>query len=142
MSELGRTVKEWIGKTPDSAIPERVQLRVLLRHDRKCFLTGRVIRPGDAWECDHKRALSLGGEHRESNLVPVLVEPHKVKTKADRKMKAKADAQTKSAYGITKPKQKIRSRNDLKGPARRGRIELPNTLPPPPLMRASMETSE
>ena len=46
--------------------------------------------PGrDKWECDHVIALINGGEHRESNLAPALIEPHKQKTKADDALKKK-----------------------------------------------------
>lgn len=74
---MPRTTKEWIGKTPDTPVPARVRLRVLLRFDRRCDPTfgaggcGRTIRPGDAWTCDHAIALINGGENRENNLHPL-----------------------------------------------------------------------
>lgn len=135
MSELGRTVKEWVGKTPDTPAPPRVRLRRLLFYDRKDYLTGQDIRPGDAFELDHIVALANGGENRESNLAPVLVANHKKKTAADRKQKKKTDDTIKANYGIGQSTRKIQSRNDLRTRQKRSRIELPNTLPPPPLMR-------
>ena len=44
-----RSVAEWIGKTDNAKAPNRVRLRVFLRYDGKCWLTGRKIRPGDKW---------------------------------------------------------------------------------------------
>ena len=47
-----RTVEEWIGKTPDTKIPQRVRLRVFERFGGVCQLTNRKIQPGDDWEID------------------------------------------------------------------------------------------
>lgn len=60
--------------------------------------------PGEKWELEHILALALGGEHRESNMAPALVAPHKVKTKADRRMKAKNDRVRKRHLGVKKPR--------------------------------------
>lgn len=98
-----RSVDEWIGKTDDTPVPPRVRARVFIRHDGKCHLSGRKIRPGEKWELEHIQALSLGGEHRESNMAPALVAAHKVKTKADRRAKAKNDRVRKRHLGIRKP---------------------------------------
>lgn len=100
----GRTVPEWRGKNPDSAIPPRVRLRVFEAHGGVCALTGQKIRPGDEWDLDHKTALANGGEHRETNLHPVLRTAHREKTKADVALKAKADRVRKKHLGIAKPK--------------------------------------
>ena len=99
-----RSVAEWIGKNDDSRVPSRVSARVFLRHDGICHISGRKIRPGEKWELEHIVALCNGGEHRESNLAPALVEPHKVKTKADRRVKAKNDRVRKRHLGIKKPR--------------------------------------
>lgn len=98
-----RAVEEWIGKTDDTPIPARVRLRVFERYGGACYLTGRIIRPGDRWDIEHIKALSLGGEHRESNMAPALVEPHKIKTAQDRRVKAKTDRIRKKHLGIRKP---------------------------------------
>jgi len=95
-----RTVKEWIGKTDDSQPTPVVRLRILLANDRKCYLSGRTIRPGEEWHLEHIKPLWAGGENRESNLRPALVDPHKEKTKREAAEKAKADAMAKAAYGI------------------------------------------
>ena len=41
----GRSVPEWIGKTPDSAIPNAVKLRIWFREGGRCHVTGAIIRP-------------------------------------------------------------------------------------------------
>lgn len=87
----GRSVAEWIGRTPDSKVPPHVRVRIFDAHDGRCHITGRKIRAGEAWELEHRKALRDGGENRESNLAPALVEPHKGKTRAERKRGAKAD---------------------------------------------------
>jgi 5-methylcytosine-specific restriction protein A len=84
-----RTVPEWRGSTPDTPAPARVRLRVFEAHGGRCYLTGRKIMPGDAWELDHKVALINGGENVESNLAPALKAAHREKTNADVAEKAK-----------------------------------------------------
>lgn len=106
---MARTVAEWVGKTPDSKVPDRVRLRIFKAYEGRCYLSGRPIRPGEAWELEHKVALILGGEHRESNLAPALSEFHKPKTAAEMKIKAKTDAIAKKHLGIKRPKQRIPS---------------------------------
>lgn len=86
----GRTLPEWIGASPDAAIPPRVKLRIWERHNGTCALTGRKIAAGEAWDLDHIRPLSMGGEHREGNLQPVLASAHREKTKQDVANLAKA----------------------------------------------------
>lgn len=105
----GRSVKEWIGSSPDAKVPPRVQLRIFERYGGRCYLTGQKINPGDKWELEHISALANGGQHRERNLAPALVEPHKIKTAADRKIKAKRDRAKKKRYGI------VKTRNPLPG---------------------------
>ena len=82
---MPREVPEWIGETPDTPVPPRVRLRVLLRHNRICAGTcgGRVIRPGDGWTCDHRVALINGGQNREKNLQPLCEWCNPEKNKAD-----------------------------------------------------------
>ncbi|MEY9719791.1 hypothetical protein ABIA22_002281 [Sinorhizobium fredii] len=76
-----RSVSEWIGKTDDQKVPDRVRMRVFDREGGICHLTGEKIDPvRDEWDLDHKVALILGGEHRETNLFPAKREPHRRKT--------------------------------------------------------------
>lgn len=105
-----RAVEEWIGKTDDSKAPPRVRLRIFERHAGVCHLSGRKIAPGDSWDLEHIKALSLGGENRESNLAPALKEPHKKKTAEDMKAKAKSDRVRKKHRGIKKPRSITRWR--------------------------------
>lgn len=84
-----RSVPEWIATHDDQAIPPRVRLRVFERFNGVCQLTGVKIQVGDQWDVDHRIALILGGEHRESNLVPVLRAAHRVKSAAEMPIKAK-----------------------------------------------------
>lgn len=106
----GRSVTEWVGKTPDAKVPARVKLRILRRFNGKCYLTGILIADGQTFDLEHIKPLEEGGEHRESNMAPVLRLPHEVKTQAERKRQAKADRVAKKAHGLTGPKAEIKSR--------------------------------
>ena len=97
-----RTTKEWIGKSPDSPVPPRVKLRVFLRHNGTCYLTGRIIRPGELWDAEHIKAMVNGGENRESNLAPALRDKHRDKTRMDLAEKSKTYKKRKKHYGIKK----------------------------------------
>lgn len=99
-----RAVEEWIGKTDDSKVPPRVRLRVFERENGICHLTGAKIKPGDQWDLDHRVALILGGEHRESNLFPALVEAHRKKTATEVAVKSKIARTRKKHLGIKSEK--------------------------------------
>lgn len=99
-----RSVPNWVGATDDAKVPDRVKLRIFEREGGRCWLTGRKINPGDAWDLDHKIALCNGGTHSEDNLAPALREEHRKKTAEDVKMRAKADRVRKKHLGIHKPK--------------------------------------
>lgn len=88
---MTRSVPEWIGKTDDSRVPPHVRLRIFDRAKGRCHISGRKIMAGEKWELEHVKALILGGEHRESNLAPALVAPHKAKTALEMGVKAKTD---------------------------------------------------
>jgi 5-methylcytosine-specific restriction endonuclease McrA len=106
-----REVPEWVGKTPDTPAPARVRLRVFEAHGGRCYLTGRKIMPGDAWELDHKVALINGGLNIESNLAPALKAAHREKTNADVAEKAKVARVRMKHLGIfPKSKRPLRSR--------------------------------
>jgi len=79
----GRSVPEWCGASPDTPIPPRVKLRVFDAHGGVCHISGRKIRAGEPWDCDHVQALTNGGENRESNLAPALRDKHREKTARD-----------------------------------------------------------
>jgi 5-methylcytosine-specific restriction endonuclease McrA len=99
----GRSVTEWIGKTPDSKPPQAVRLRVFDRVHGKCHLTGTKIQPGDKWDLDHIVRLEDGGENRESNLAPALKSPHIEKTAQETKRGRKADRQRARHIGAKPP---------------------------------------
>ena len=119
---MARSVDEWIGKTADSKIPDRVKLRVREREGDVCYLSGRKITPSDTVEYDHKIALiNWAGEghgNRESNIFPVIREPHREKTKQDVAQKAKSDRVRKKHLGIRKPPT-MRSAGFAKAPPQR-----------------------
>lgn len=106
----GRSVEEWIGKTPDSKIPDRVKLRIWRRENGRCYLTGKKIMPYDSFEYEHKKRLEDGGEHREGNIFLALKTPHKRKSAEERAAAKKADDIAKRHIGIAEPKQKLKSR--------------------------------
>lgn len=104
---MTRTVPEWVGATDDTPIPKRVKLRVFDDHGGICHISGRKIRPGDRWDADHVVALVNGGENRESNLAPALVEAHREKTAQDVALKAKNNRVRSKHLGIDRSKSPL-----------------------------------
>lgn len=80
---MSRSVAEWIGKTDNTPIPDRVRLRVFDKHDGRCYICTRKILAGEYWEADHVHALVNGGPNRESNLAPACCNCCRPKTAAD-----------------------------------------------------------
>lgn len=80
---MSRAIPEWIGKTPDTPAPPRVRLRVFNAHDGICHIAKRKIAAGEPWQLEHVVALINGGENRESNMAPALVDKHREKTAED-----------------------------------------------------------
>ena len=107
---MPRTPPEWIAKSDDARIPPRVRLRVFEQFNGICQLSDRKIMPGDEWDCDHAVALANGGEHRESNLRPVLRSAHREKTKADVAEKSRVNRKRAKHLGIKQEKPRIASR--------------------------------
>lgn len=122
----GRSVAEWIGSSPDSKVPAHVKARIFLREDGRCHLSGRKITPADLWDLDHLKPLSMGGEHRETNLFPAIRDKHRLKTAAEAGPRAKADRVRAKHLGIApKSKRKIQSagfRKDIRR-TMRGTVE-------------------
>lgn len=98
-----RSTDEWIGVSPDSAIPPRVRLRVWDACGGRCAVCDRKLRAPDKWDLDHKVALINGGAHRESNLQVICSWCHREKTNADVAEKAKTAAVRKRHLGIRPP---------------------------------------
>ncbi len=107
---MPRSTDEWVGATPDPPVPPRVRARVFERHGGVCHISGRKIRAGDAWDCDHRIALVNGGEHRESNLAPALRDKHREKTAEDVAIKSKV-ARIRAKHLSTWPKSRARIRS-------------------------------
>jgi 5-methylcytosine-specific restriction protein A len=104
-------VAEWRGATPDTPVPKRVKLRVLLRYGGKCHRSGHKFRAGDLIEFDHIIALCNGGENREKNLAPILAgKPHREKTAQDVAERAHVDRVRAKHLGLWPRGQKIQSR--------------------------------
>jgi 5-methylcytosine-specific restriction protein A len=112
-----RAWKEWIGKTPDSKVPDDVRVRVYALWDRTCYLSGIKIR-GKDWDLEHVIPLSMGGEHREGNLRPALQAPHKEKSSEEAARRADADRAARFDAGI-KSSSRLRGPSFHKAPPQR-----------------------
>jgi 5-methylcytosine-specific restriction endonuclease McrA len=104
-----RETPEWIGKTPDSKVPDHVRQRVFLRHKGMCHIAKRKIRAAEPWELEHVIALrdwtKEGHGNRESNLAPALKDKHREKTTAEASDRAITDRIAKKHAGI-KPERR------------------------------------
>lgn len=121
---MARELPLWVGKTHNAQVPPRVRLRIFLREDGKCWITGRKIRPGEKWELDHRIALINGGEHSEANLFPALADAHRAKTNDDVALKAKiARVAAKHNGAWPKSKNPIRGGSFGGGPSKRQQRE-------------------
>lgn len=99
---MARELPEWIGKTDDSPIPDRVKVRVFEKYGGRCYLSGIRLTPG-TWEIEHIIAIINGGENRESNLAPVSKgKVHREKTREDVKIKAITYRKKKAHIGLRK----------------------------------------
>lgn len=130
-----RAWKEWVGKTPDSEVPDAVKARIYTLWDRTCYLSGIKIR-GKEWELEHVIPLSMGGAHREGNLRPALRAPHKEKSSEEASRRADADRAARYDAGI-RPAPKLRSAGFVKPPPQRRASKPLNkpTLPHPGLYK-------
>jgi len=99
-----RKVSEWIGKTDDSAIPDRVKARIIERQGNRCAVTNKPFMPGDVYHYDHVIPLWLGGRHAENNLVAILAGFHTEKTKGEAAVRAKVYRQRNKHLGLREKK--------------------------------------
>ena len=114
---MARSVAEWRGRTPDSAIPLRVRLRVWERGIGHCEECGRKIMTGEKWEIDHRKALINGGENREGNLAIVCLWCHRAKTRADVAEKSRTYKRRASHIGVKRKRPSFATNRD--GPYRK-----------------------
>ena len=113
---MARAVPEWIGRTPDTAIPQRVRDRVSRAAGDCCQHCRRAIMGKLRGEIDHITPLILGGQHRESNLQLLCHECHGAKTALDVKLKAKVARVRAKHFGAPAPRQRMVSRGFRKAP--------------------------
>ena len=102
MSETARSVPEWVGATPDTPVPDRVELRVWDKKKGRCHRCTRKIPTGDNWVLEHVKALINGGENRESNLDLTCSWCVPEKNAEDMAEKSKVATIRKRHLGITK----------------------------------------
>lgn len=113
---MSRAIPEWVGKTDDTPIPDRVKLRI---HDRAEGRCAKCTLPATPAEYDHAIPLILGGPNCESNLQLLCVPCHRAKTKIDVKLKAKVARVRKKHLSIARSRQKIQSPGFSKAPPQR-----------------------
>lgn len=111
---MSRSVREWVGKTDDERVPDRVKLRIWRRQCGQanftiCPLSGLPLRWTDKKHLHHDKALILGGEHRETNLFWVHAAANSEEAKAEVAIRAKNDSVSKKHAGIATPGPKIQS---------------------------------
>lgn len=121
---MARSVAEWIGKTDDTPIPDRVKVRVRERFNGRCAKCGRDLRAGH-WDADHRQAIINGGENREGNLQPLCDDPcHPAKTKTDVAEKSATYHTKLKHYGVRRARQPIQGWRKFDGtPVRNPKLQ-------------------
>lgn len=131
---MARSVSEWIGDTDDQRAPKRIRDRIRDRHPT-CYICGRDFSDGKKVALDHVKALINGGENRESNLRPVHVACHAVKTAEDVAEKARIAAKRQKHRGIVDaPKMQGAPFHKTRKAARREQVAA-SKIPMPPRVR-------
>lgn len=139
---MPRKVKEWIGRTDDSKVPERVQMRILERENYTCHECGQPILSTDKKEFDHRPALINGGENRESKIFPVHDHCHRLRTAKDVHEKAKVAAVKSKHHGIARDSKPIPNRGfqpTRKSAARKAKAKGKMPVPAPRQLFRSAE---
>jgi 5-methylcytosine-specific restriction protein A len=110
---MPRSVKEWIGRTADSKIPDSVKSRIREKQGQKCAISERPFQTGDLIQYDHTIPLRdwIGESHgnREGNIQAILAAKHKIKTAIENSKRAKVKRVKMKHEGTTRPKQSIQS---------------------------------
>lgn len=98
---MPRAVREWIGKTADTACPDEVKLRISRRQGHRCHDCTRKLDVKNKPEFDHIPALWDGGENRESKIFAVCRVPcHLNHTREDATIRAEGKRHEKKRIGI------------------------------------------
>lgn len=106
-----RSVPEWVGSSPDAAIPKAVKLRIWERCGGICQLSGRKLMVGDEVDFDHIKALADGGGHREFNIHIVWRPAHRIKSAQEAGPRAKVERTRAKHLGLwPEPKRKLQGR--------------------------------
>jgi 5-methylcytosine-specific restriction enzyme A len=100
----GRSVHEWIGKTPDAMPPATVMARIWDREKGICRLTGLPIGK-KPWDRIHIKAIEDGGENRETNIALGLRSAHRKETGKENSRRAEADRKRMADIGANPPPQ-------------------------------------
>lgn len=110
---MSRSVAEWIGKTDDTPVPDRVRVRVFTAKGGRCHRCSRKIgiSAGEKWTCEHLIALINGGENRERNLDVTCRWCLPEKNAEDVAEKSLIYRRRKKHIGIKKPSKFACSRN-------------------------------
>lgn len=101
-----RATEEWRGKSPDTAFPDYVRLRIAERDGWicQCGCMQKIEPTIDAWDTDHKVAIVNGGENRESNGATYFRKHHQqIKTPADLREKSERYRSQRRHFGMKKP---------------------------------------
>jgi 5-methylcytosine-specific restriction protein A len=105
---MSRSIKEWIGKDDDTAIPPRVKIRVKSRANDCCQACGVRVRYGG--QIDHIEAVKFSSEtrplNRESNLQFLCGPCHRLKTGEDVAQKSREAKTQKHLAGFKSPGRK------------------------------------
>lgn len=120
---MSRSVDEWCGNTDDTPAPPRVRLRVFERCQGLCHRCGRKIGPADKWTLEHRIAIILGGQNRESNLCLTCEWCLPEKNAEDQAAKSKLANIRKRDHGIREPSRGFRRPPGMAFNWRKGRYE-------------------
>ena len=112
---MARAVPEWVAPTDDTKIPDRVRQRIFDAHDGCCHVCDIQI-GGKLWNVDHRIAIANGGAHRESNLAPICIPCHKIKSRVDVGIKSKIAAVKARHTGVRQPTGTLQSKGFPESP--------------------------
>ena len=106
---MTRSLPEWIGKTDDTPIPQRVKARVFLAQDGicGCGCGVKMAQSGEGVDYDHITALINGGENREGNIQALRRPCHKAKTRRDVAKKSVTARKRANHLGIREAKHPL-----------------------------------